>query len=46
MMRLFSAAAGQAFTTSLNGTQQGHKPGVVSADYRDWCEKRLLFSPF
>lgn len=27
---------GQAFTTSLNGTQQGHKPGVVSADYRDW----------
>lgn len=27
---------GQAFTTSLNGTQQGHKKGVVSADYRDW----------
>ena len=27
---------GQAFTTSLNGTQQGHKPGIVSADYRDW----------
>ena len=27
---------GQAFTTSLNGTQEGHKKGVVSADYRDW----------
>jgi hypothetical protein len=27
---------GQAFTTSLNGTQEGQKKGVVSADYRDW----------
>ena len=27
---------GQAFTTSLNGTQGGKKKGLVSADYRDW----------
>lgn len=27
---------GQAFTTSLNGTQGGRRGGVVSADYRDW----------
>lgn len=27
---------GQAFTTSMNGTQMGNRKGLVSADYRDW----------